>query len=216
MTTGHVLLVADTYGAQADSRSHALSNALSAVGWNVNVLTASPVPAVRESSRTPDGGWVRVINVPTPTHPADPILNAWPAARHKDPHTWATKDQAARAASWFDDELALWRPRLEATALNVESSHHVDLVVCLVPHLTTLAIGSLFFSLFRTPYAIDMTALPEVGTDRDEWRWMVGNSTFRWCSDIKVTSTAGSSFEHVEQWTPDVLSGVLSEWNRQT
>ena len=215
MTTGHVLLVADAYRAQPDSRSYTLSHALSTVGWNVSVLTASPGSAVRESSRARDGDLVRVINVPTPTHPTDPILNAWPAARHRDPQTWATKDQTARAASWFDDELALWRPRLEAAALNVESSHNVDLVVCLIPHLTTLAIGSLFFSLFRTPYAIDMTALPTVGTDRDDWRWMVGNSTFRWCADMRLTNPSGFSFDHIERWTPEVLSGVLSEWNRQ-
>ena len=176
MTTGHVLLVADAYRAQPDSRSYTLSHALSTVGWNVSVLTASPGSAVRESSRARDGDLVRVINVPTPTHPTDPILNAWPAARHRDPQTWATKDQTARAASWFDDELALWRPRLDA---------------------------------------IDMTALPTVGTDRDEWRWMVGNSTFRWCADMRLTNPSGFSFDHIERWTPEVLSGVLSEWNRQ-
>jgi hypothetical protein len=216
MTVGHVLLVSDHFRARSDapdSRSYNLSGSLAAVNWNVTVLTSSAIPDDHQSTSVHDGASVRVVSVPAPAHPNDPKLTAWPTARHQDPQTWATKDQTARAASWFDDELALWRPRLEATAINIESSQHVDLVICLVPHLTTLSVGSLFHSLFRTPYAIDIAG--EIGTHRDEWRWMVQNAHYRWCSASTLTASAGFHFECVENWNPKALAHALSGWTPQ-
>ena len=231
MKPGHALVVSDAFATAAGpagQRSHDLCHALIDVGWTVSVLTSTSVSidigtaAVASASvaltdmthaiSTRED--MNVVRVPVPTHPSDPLVSRWPAARMKNAAGWADRDLVARTSSWYGDELAMWRPRLEATAVNIENAHHVDLVIGVVPHITTLAVGALFQSLWGTPYAIDIARYPDIDHHSDEWRWLTTNASYLWAStmpDLTMqTAQPMVAINTIEQWTPAIATRELT------
>ena len=231
MKPGHVLVVSDGYAlgsGPVGQRSHDLSNALRDSGWKVSVLTSTSAAIAADTlaaesatvaltdmtraiSATDD---VNVVKVPVPTHPNDALVSRWPVARVKNATSWAEKDSLARESSWYGDELAMWRPRLEAAAVNIENAHHVDLVIGVVPHLSTLAVGALFHSLWGTPYAIDIAHHLQIAHHPDEWRWLTVNASYVWAytvGDAAMQPTQSMvATATVERWTQQAASRELS------
>lgn len=230
MKSGHALVVSDGYGMEhgpCAQRGRDLCQSLLDNGWKVSVLTQSAiavdaaddseiysVPTTQITRMIPTSDKLVVVKLPVPTHPTDPLVSRWPLSRLKDAGRWAATDATSRAASWCADELAMWRPRLEASAINIENSQHVDLVIGLIPSVTSLVIGSLFHSLWRTPYAIDVVTLPEPKDFPDDWRWISTNASFIWCCEPAqmrtMTDEFGVAARLVETWNPTALVTELS------
>ncbi len=139
---------------------------------------------------------VTVVRVPAPTSPEDPVVSRWPADRLTHPERYEQKARASMSASWAGDRLALWRPRLEATAIRLHRQDAVELTIACVPSYTAVCVAQRLAEVHEVPFALDVRG-PWTSTDpgaTGEWMaWITARADAVWdasADEIGPSATA--------------------------
>jgi hypothetical protein len=194
MSPRHVLVVTTTFPPAAGpdtDRTLALAAALVAQGCAVTVLTPDRLTAaLLHPSATSEprdvAADVAVVRVPAPTSPDDQVVSRWPTERVTHPDRYDTKARTAMSAAWAGDDLALWRPRLEATAVRLHRQVPVALTIACVPSYTVLCVAQRLAEVDEVPYALDVrgpwrpTSPPDASAASEWLAWMTARAVHSW------------------------------------